>query len=406
MASQMRRMQITREEGQQLLQLALLMPLMLAMLGLVLDLGNVYVRHRRVQSATDAAAAAAATVLYQSGVTVASNTAYYYAAQHGYNNNGITNTVTIASPPTTGSYAGNSQYMQVRIRESVQPIFASMVWRGTFQVTAAATAGWRTARLGPSVLVLKLNGETFTMNGNNPSLTVRLGNVHVNSNSAGAVALGNGNVATQVRASIVGNYTTGPNGAFRDLNGDLQAPLTGASVKPDPLASLPAPSRTGVPTRSVPSKCGTLQPGIYPSGITTSSDCTLEPGVYILDGDFDIRGNARITGSGVFIYLAQGSIKLAGTTTTNLSAPTSGTYGGVLFFQARNNSATGNVNGTSSSNLRGTVYLPAGGLDLSGTVRTEANFVVNTLSVSGNSSFTVEGYDGVGWTTQTSALVE
>ena len=66
--------QILRQEGQQLIKVALLLPVILAFLGLALDVGNVYVHHRMVQNAADAAASAAGMVLYQSGASVATAT--------------------------------------------------------------------------------------------------------------------------------------------------------------------------------------------------------------------------------------------------------------------------------------------------------------------------------------------
>ena len=85
---------------------------------------------------------------------------------------------------------------------------------------------------------------------------------------------------------------------------------------------------------------------------------TLSPGVYVVSGgNFRINANANISGSGVTIYFTAGtSVSINGTATVNLSAPTSGTYSGMLFFGDR--SATDNVtlNGTAASKLTGAVY--------------------------------------------------
>jgi hypothetical protein len=51
-------------------------------------------------------------------------------------------------------------------------------------------------------------------------------------------------------------------------------------------------------------------------------------------------------------------VSMNGNATVNLSAPTSGTYGGVLFFGDRTNtdSATNTFNGTPSSHMTGAIY--------------------------------------------------
>ena len=119
----------------------------------------------------------------------------------------------------------------------------------------------------------------------------------------------------------------------------------------DPLAGLAVPSLTGKAT-SINLACGkqTINPGIYSqikvSG--SSASLTLNPGVYVITGGgLSVSSAASITGNGVMIYNAgstyptaggtYGGIALSTTGTVNLSAPTTGAYAGILFFQARAN---------------------------------------------------------------------
>jgi len=96
----------------------------------------------------------------------------------------------------------------------------------------------------------------------------------------------------------------------------------------------------------------TLNPGTY-CGWTFSgnpiNDVTLNPGIYYMRGPIHANnGGTKVQfhGSGVMIYLAPGmspaaSIDLGATNDVhiNLSAPTSGPYTGVVFYQDRANAA-------------------------------------------------------------------
>jgi hypothetical protein len=92
--------------------------------------------------------------------------------------------------------------------------------------------------------------------------------------------------------------------------------------------------------------------------MTLSGTKTLSPGVYIVSGgNFKINANANISGSGVTIYIMAGSsVHINGTATVNLSAPTSGTYSGMLFFGDRSGTDDITFNGTAASKLTGAIY--------------------------------------------------
>jgi hypothetical protein len=116
----------------------------------------------------------------------------------------------------------------------------------------------------------------------------------------------------------------------------------------DPYASLPEP----VPgTSMVPNKIGgvaTFNPGYYSQGLNMndSENVFLNPGVYILDKGFTLRGTATLTGYGVMFFIRSGSVTLNGTGDVHLTPPTDGTYKGIQFFQARDNTNQAQFNGT------------------------------------------------------------
>jgi hypothetical protein len=97
--------------------------------------------------------------------------------------------------------------------------------------------------------------------------------------------------------------------------------------------------------------------------------------MYVIDGQgFVIAGNSVVTGDEVSFYLTDtaegvtsgpphsqhGPAYIAGTTDVTLSAPTSGYYEGVLFYQdpGADSSLVSALEGTSNMSLTGALYFP------------------------------------------------
>jgi len=178
-------------------------------------------------------------------------------------------------------------------------------------------------------------------------------------------------------------------------------PTTGTTAVADPLASLPAPTYSGCDHTSFSASGGTytLNPGVYCAGIsiTGQTTLTLNPGIYILNGGglSSTSANTSITGNGVFFYNTSngysfGPLSLAGGTSITLTAPTSGTYQGILWFQDRaiTSSATNSFVGGSTFNTSGAIYMPTGSLDFKGNSSTAQTMalIVDSLDVVGTSA--------------------
>jgi hypothetical protein len=179
-------------------------------------------------------------------------------------------------------------------------------------------------------------------------------------------------------------------------------PITGIAPVSDPLAGLAIPMMS--PTRSsgpinVTTGSQSYGPGLY-TEIKVSgngSQLTLKPGIYIISGGgLSVTGSASIVGNGVVIYNAGPSypnpggpyvgITLNTTGTVNLSAPTTGPYAGIVFFQARTNPSAIAISGGSSVSVNGTIYAADAPLNISGSVQMDDAFVVNQLRMSGTAS--------------------
>src|SRR4029077_1493333 len=107
----------------------------------------------------------------------------------------------------------------------------------------------------------------------------------------------------------------------------------------------------------------------------TSGKIVMNPGVYIIaGGGFTVTNSGSATGAGVMIYNAGSNFPSTGGNfggmtfntggTINLSPPTTGTYAGVLLFQARDNARAMSLSGTGSMTLSGTIYAPVALLSL------------------------------------------
>ncbi|MFZ0658864.1 MAG: pilus assembly protein TadG-related protein [Candidatus Binataceae bacterium] len=121
----------------------------------------------------------------------------------------------------------------------------------------------------------------------------------------------------------------------------------------------------------------TLSPGLYVGGISINgaSNVTFNPGTYIFaGGGFSVNGASTIHGTGVTFYNTTGPAGFApfainGASGSDLTAPTSGTYKGILFFTDRNitsDTAGYTNNGASTITTDGVWYFPTTTVEFNG----------------------------------------
>lgn len=226
------------------------------------------------------------------------------------------------------------------------------------------------------------------------------------SSSSGIVMSGNGTAqATEFDVSGVPGTSLSGNATL------VGAVNRGVVPTLDPLSGLAIPSNSG-PTFSAVNASGTttltLQPGTYVGGIHASGQATLilQPGIYYLQGGgFSISGQASVTGNGVMLYNAPGasggSISLSGQGAVNLTAPTTGTYKGIVIFQDRTSTAPLSISGSGHTTIVGAVYAARARVTLSGNGGVNgqgvpvdtlgSEFIVDDMRISGNGTFQVAG---------------
>jgi hypothetical protein len=178
---------------------------------------------------------------------------------------------------------------------------------------------------------------------------------------------------------------------------------------------LPEPDPDDYPLRSASrlniSTDTALLAGVYQGGIKiTGGNVTFAPGTYIVDG-MEVSGSATITsltgadpGGTTFYNTAVPSglknIQIAGTLTSNLVAPTRGTYQNILFFNSRS-APTGfppysaSIAGTSFSIFDGVFYFPTVNLTYAGTSDNNSwiEIVADTIKITGGSKVS-NSFDG------------
>ncbi len=401
------------EGGQAVVLLGLALTGMLVVGGLGIDAGLQYVERRHEQVAADSAAFAAAVSMVDNWsaanrATLATAAALDYAKRNGYDDDGLTNTVTVNIPPTSGAYAGNAGYAEIVVSVNVKTAFIRILGSSyaTQSVRARAVGGIVAPPKDYALIALAKTGSpTMSLTGN---AQVEVENAGILVNSIGTPAL-----TTTSNASIEGSVdVAGTAQALGSVSGTL---TTGASQQPDPLSYLAAPTSCGTTYTAVNATGGTttLQPGCYP-GISASGTATvlLASGTYVITGGgISVSGNATIKdstpgdGVGVFIYNGCsffpssggtcGAIGQSGNGNIDLEKAGTGQYNGVSIWQPCANTNALTVTGSPKSGIEttGSVYLPCAAVNVSGNGDLETGsgqLIASTVSAVGKGEIEVE----------------
>jgi Flp pilus assembly protein TadG len=130
----------------------------------------------------------------------------------------------------------------------------------------------------------------------------------------------------------------------------------------------------------------TLSPGVYcgSTNFNGNGTLTLNPGLYIIKGGtMTFNSGWTVTGTGVTFYLVDqnSTLQFNGNVTTNISAPTSGTYANILMFEPDSLSSSNlPIDGTSGSSLQGLLYLPSRNVTINSVSNVSADNVTMVFS--------------------------
>ncbi len=145
----------------------------------------------------------------------------------------------------------------------------------------------------------------------------------------------------------------------------------------DPYASLSTAVPADMPCRnfnnpSTTKPDGSKEPGCYNSFNLGGGTVDLSPGVYYVNNaNIHLTGNERLQGDGVTIILTgsnPGTLSMAGNSSMDLTAPTTGTYANMVLIQSASAEVGNNntINGDNNTSLDGAIYFPNGDLTFSG----------------------------------------
>jgi len=408
---------------------ALLLPIMVGFIGLAVEVSLWYQQRRNIQSAADAAAIAAA---YEVADGASSTTRDAVARREAQRNDSdlADADITINVPPTISAvYNDSTTYpnaVEVSITKTVTALFAGYFIDSTLSISTHAVGNVSFTEDPACVLTLgTTDSDSVKVSGNGSTVTLSGCTVHANSDASGTGSgnairtTGNGATLTadciNARGSISGTTTTTVCSSVNESAPSIEDPYE------DVVETIPTScddsnySITGSTTDSITE-------GTYCGGIKTGANTTLTMGAgeYLLDeGDFEIKG--ELTANNVVVIFTDssgtncGSLKFTSGADIIISAPTSGTYAGLLFYRNSRCDAVSQghkFTGGTNADITGTMYFPTSSIEFSGGASVGGScvqLVANAVDISGDaalgSNCTGTGVSDV-FTSGTGALVE
>ncbi|HLY05640.1 MAG TPA: hypothetical protein VKR31_07825 [Rhizomicrobium sp.] len=327
--------------------------------GLAADYGSALYSRIEDQRMADTAAMAGAAVYAETNSTSAVTTAVgNMASLNGYASTRLTPTL-VNSPTGDGNQA-----VKVVV-SSTTPMTFSRVLTGTSSVSVSASSYAELKSASGSGCILTLDptaSQAFTISGSG-YLDAPACDVIANSSNSDALDMsGSARISAACTITVGGQKTT--TGLTLDL---CTKPTTGAAATPDPYAAVPAPAISG-PCLTLPSPPTNVPIGYYCHGINVSSTATFQSGgTYYVVGNLAFQGGSNVTAHNVTFYVTGGTVAISGSAVVNLTAQTSGTYAGILFFGSRaGNTSNNNISGSSNSTITGALYFPTQQVTFSG----------------------------------------
>lgn len=354
-----------------------------ALCALALDVSFWRDDQRREQLAADSAAIAGVIERsYSTQLANITSAAKTDSSLNGFTDNGSTVTVTVNNPPSTGNYTSNGGAVEVIVRKKYNSLFSHAYGSSYQWVTVRAVAlisnPSRTCflALSPSGYGLTINGATVNI----PSCqTMSDSSEIINGSTVNAASIGYAsNSPTAVNnGSTYGNATP----ALVSSQSDPCSTITGCAA----LQSVTLGGSCQATTLYNGLGTATIPPGRYCSQLTVNgcTNVTFQTGFYEFDNGITVNGASNVTGTGVTFYNKASQATINGSN-MSLSAPSSGSYEGMLFYQPSANANTFTVNGTGGSGFAGGIYAPGASITINGTINQWALVIGNTITINGS----------------------
>jgi Flp pilus assembly protein TadG len=350
--------------GSMLINFALALPVLLLMVGGVLDVAQYIKLKDALHDATDAAALAAAkeislTDSRSEGLSaVAQSVVASYFTAHAHSIEG-------KQPVVSTQIRSDPREVDVAATITFKPAFGNLFGFESRPINVRSIA-----RISgtPNICMLALERREAG------AIELQLGGritgngcaVFSNSSSVSGI-----NVLLNSRMSA---ETVCSAGGVIGATNISPAPYLDCPQFDDPLASRTEPTLGSCDYHNVIVAAGirTLTPGTYCGGLTvlTLAKVTLQPGTYVLTGGpLLVEGLASLTGHGVTLYFSDtAALTLGETSIIDLSASTAGPLAGLLVFSSRQQSSlvTHTILSRNAQHFVGTVYMPNNTLVIDG----------------------------------------
>ncbi len=344
------------QSGQVLPLIAVVLSGLMGFAGMSVDVGYLEYWQQKQQNATDAAAIGGAEVLARSNCVSAASAqsaAVADAQENGFNNAGNT-TVTAVSPPTSGPYSGNSCAVSVQIQTQHVTTWFSRLFGYPNGMTESTQAVGTINANGGACIYLLSTSTWSSFGGANlyaPGCAIAI-NYTADFNSG------------SITSPSIGYAGGSPN--YGSMTFPMAAPAPMLSVA-DPCSEIPGcayltsnPPATNCSSGLNVSGSQTIGPGCYTylNGGGSGTTVTMKPGLYVISQNMNTNGS-NFTGSNVTIYVASGAnAPQFDNATVTLSAPTSGNYQNVLYYQVPGNTSGLDFNGPNVA-ASGLIYAPS-----------------------------------------------
>ena len=394
-----------RDENGSVLAYLVVIPVLAGALAIGVETGELYrVKHQMQSAADDAALAYAYDIINGKSTSAASIDALYEAQRNGFTNGANTVTVTVNTPPTQGSNINTPGAVEVVVNKTQNLTFASLLNTASsgYALTARSvaipvgTTSTSTSSVGCMVALTPNNEQGISLS----SFNNYTGDCALISY---ATATGTAAGTASIGISSFNNFTLSGDGMIWS-RGSLFAgsynhftpnatQTNQTSTIVDPYSGLGAPSPGTCTYTNFTEPAGnnlTLLPGTYCGGlsVTNKSNVYFTAGTYyVSNGDLIIRSDNNVScsnctnGGGTTFVLTQtsgnnsdiGGVSITSENNITLSAPNSGTYKGVLFYQD-SRVAKGTMASTSkiftmsslnNATLSGAVYFPNNAINIS-----------------------------------------
>lgn len=394
------------EKGQAMILIVFSIIGLLGMSALAIDGGNAYADRRKAETAAAATALTASLTRIQGSDWRAA--ALATAQANGYDNNGVTNTVELNTPPLNGPYIGNAEYIEVIITSQINTYFGPVI--GIPQVTSTTQAvsqskpaeygqmfdGYGLVSLAPHSDCL--SKKSFWIHGE-ATISMEGGGIFINSDNPKCAFIQFGS------------------GSVRFLDNSPFTVVGGAQVQ-KPLLITPFPMQTGAPPISYPPAfkmpklgCGSkiakvdeldgtkMSPGNWDEDVFPPDGVSfLKSGIYCINGDFIVNDGEMLHGTAILLIIENGKVKISGNAEVNLSAHKSADAQGLLIYMPITNKNILALNGNDDSRYQGTILAPAADIRLNGLDSTfgaayHSQIIGYYIEVDGNSDIHIEYKD-------------